>query len=121
MSELGERGTIMSLYWDVNVARIEGVLDQIRTTLVRLVSEMRATMPDDSSEPPGAGSQRGERRSARGKRSQFTVTTAVADNAASASVSSPTALRSRAATKTQTIWTVIGVVLAALTLYLTLK
>ena len=44
-------GTIMSLYWDVNVARIEGVLDQIRTTLVRLVSEMRATMPDDSSEP----------------------------------------------------------------------
>ena len=43
--------TIMALYWDVNTARIEGVLDQIRTTLVRLVSEMRAAMPDDASVP----------------------------------------------------------------------
>jgi hypothetical protein len=45
------QGTIMALYWDVNVARIDGVLDQIRTTLVRLVSEMRAAMGDDSSVP----------------------------------------------------------------------
>ena len=39
--------TIMALYWDVHIARIDGVLDQIRTTLIRLVSEMRATMSDD--------------------------------------------------------------------------
>jgi hypothetical protein len=50
--EIGDTGqTIMSLYWDVNTARITGVLDQIRTTLVRLVSEMRATMSDDVSVP----------------------------------------------------------------------
>ena len=112
----------MSLYWDVNVARIEGVLDQIRTTLVRLVSEMRATMPDDSSEPsPEQAASAVNVVLHGGKRSQFTVTTAVADNAASASVSSPTAHKESGWTKTQTIWTVIGVLLAALTLYLTLK
>jgi hypothetical protein len=114
--------TIMSLYWDVNVARIEGVLDQIRTTLVRLVSEMRATMPDDSSEPsPEQAASAVNVVLHGGKRSQFTVTTAVADNAASASVSSPTAHKESGWTKTQTIWTVIGVLIAALTLYLTLK
>ena len=111
----------MALYWDVNVARIEGVLDQIRTTLVRLVSEMRATMPDGSSEP----SQEQAASAVNvvlhgGKRSQFTVTTAVADNGASANVSSPTAHRESGWTKTRTIWTVIGVLVAALTLYLTL-
>ena len=115
-------GTIMSLYWDVNAARIEGVLDQIRTTLVRLVSEMRATMPGDSSEPsPEQAASAVNVVLHGGKRSQFTVTTAVADNAASASVSSPTAHKESGWTKTQTIWTVIGVLLAALTLYLTLK
>lgn len=56
-----------------------------------------------------------------GKRSQFTVTTAVAGNGASANVSSPAAHGESGWTKTQTIWTVIGVLLAALTLYLTLK
>lgn len=40
--------TIMSLYWDVSIACIGGVLEQIRKTLVRLLSEMRAAMPDDS-------------------------------------------------------------------------
>jgi hypothetical protein len=38
--EIGDTGqTIMRLYWDVNTARITGVLDQIRTTLVRLVRQ----------------------------------------------------------------------------------
>lgn len=115
-------GTFMALYWDVNVARIEGVLDQIRTTLVRLVSEMRATMPNDSSvpSPEQAASavnvvRHGE------KRSQFTVNTAVGDNGASASVSSPTAHRESGWTKTIAIWTVIGVPVAAPSVYLTLK
>jgi hypothetical protein len=47
----GSGQTIMALYWDVNIARISGTLDHIRTTLVRLVGEMRATMSDDDSVP----------------------------------------------------------------------
>lgn len=115
-------GTIMALYCDVNVARIEGVLDQIRTTLVRLVSEMRATMPDDSSVPsPEQAASAVNVVLNGGKRSQFTVTTAMADGGASASVTLPTAHKDSGWTKTQTIWTVLGVIVAVLTLYLTLK
>jgi hypothetical protein len=55
------------------------------------------------------------------RQNQFTVTTAVANTGASADVSSPTAHEESGWTKTQTIWTVIGVLIAALTLYLTLK
>jgi hypothetical protein len=114
-------GTIMSLYWDVNVARIEGVLDQIRTTLFRLVSEMRATMPDDSSVPsPEQAASAVNVVLHGGKRSQFTVNTAVADNGASASVSSPAPDRESGWTKTIAIWTVLEVLVAGLTLYLTL-
>jgi hypothetical protein len=38
-------GTIISLYWDVSVARIDGVLHHISTTLVRLA---RGTGPCDA-------------------------------------------------------------------------
>ncbi len=47
----GSGQTVLALYWDVSIARIDGVLEQIRTTLVRLVCEMRATMADDESMP----------------------------------------------------------------------
>ena len=36
---------IVSLYWAVAHAAIEGVLDQIRTALTKLVAELRANMP----------------------------------------------------------------------------
>jgi len=42
---------VTNLYWDVSTARIEGVLEQIRTKLVGLASEMRAVMTDDASVP----------------------------------------------------------------------
>jgi hypothetical protein len=42
---------ISNLYWSVSTVRLEGVLGQIRTTLVRLVAEMRAIMPGDQTVP----------------------------------------------------------------------
>jgi hypothetical protein len=108
----------MALYWDVNIARVEGVLDHIRTTLLRLVSEMRATMPDDASVPSpeqAAGA-------VNGKRSQFNINTAVAENGASANVSTPPAAHEKGGwTKTIAIWTVIIAVIAGITLIVTLK
>lgn len=41
---------IMAIYWDVSAPAIAGALDAIRTTLVELVAEMRASTP--SSEAP---------------------------------------------------------------------
>lgn len=37
--------SIMSLYWSVSPAVMEGVVDQVRTALTKLVAELRATMP----------------------------------------------------------------------------
>lgn len=42
---------IVSLYWGVSSTEIVGVLDQIRTALVNLVVELRATMSDDQAVP----------------------------------------------------------------------
>jgi hypothetical protein len=42
---------ISRLYWSVSTVRLEGVLGQIRTTLVRLVAEMRAAMGEDQTSP----------------------------------------------------------------------
>jgi hypothetical protein len=115
-------GTIMRLYWDVSVARIDGVLEQIRNTLVRLVSEMRATMPADSTVPsPEQAASAVNVVLHGGKRSVFNVNTAVADNGASASISTPAAHKESGWTKTTAIWTVVIAVIAGLTLYLSLK
>lgn len=112
------QGTIMALYWDVNVARIDGVLDQIRTTLVRLVSEMRAAMRDDSSVPsPEQAAHAVNVVLHGGKRNQVSVTTAQADNGASANIAAPDEQKESGWTKTQTIWTVIGVIVAIIGLY----
>jgi len=42
---------ISRLYWSVSTVRLEGVLGQIRTMLVRLVAEMRAAMGEDQTSP----------------------------------------------------------------------
>ena len=52
-----------------------------------------------------------------GKRNQVTVTTAQADKGASASIAVPDEQKESGWTKTQTIWTVIGVIVAIIGLY----
>jgi hypothetical protein len=115
----GPGQTIMSLYWDVSTARIEGVLEQIRTTLIRLVSEMRATMSDDASIPSAEqASQAINVVLHGGKRNQVTVTAAHADGGATATIEPPGELKESGWTKTATIWTVIGVIVALISLYI---
>ncbi len=50
----GERDRVTAIYWSVSHVTLEGVLDQIRTRLVELVAEMRATMPDEAEVPSSA-------------------------------------------------------------------
>lgn len=47
----GSQRQIVQLYWLVDVAALEGVLDQVRTRLIQLVAELRATMPSGQHEP----------------------------------------------------------------------
>lgn len=115
----GSGQTIMALYWDVSVARIVGVLDHIRTTLIRLVGEMRATMSDDASMP--SSEQAAQAVSVvlhGGKRHQVTITAAQADRGAMASVEPAIDHKDSWWTKNATIWTVIGVLVAAIGVYL---
>jgi AbiTii len=110
--------TIMRLYWDVNIARITGVLEQIRTTLIRLVSEMRATMNDDESMP--SSEQAAQAVSVvlyGGKRNHITVISAQADSGATATVEPATEKKESWWTKTATIWIVIGVIVAIIAAY----
>ena len=37
---------VTAVYWSVSQVTLEGVLDQVRTTLVGLVAEMRAAIPN---------------------------------------------------------------------------
>ena len=117
--ELQGQQTIMALYWDVNVARISGVLEHIRTTLIRLVSEMRVTMSDDTLTPTQEQAAQAVNVVLHGGiRNRVTVTTAQADNGATASIKPAAELKETGWTKTQTIWTVIGVIVALAALYI---
>jgi hypothetical protein len=45
---------IHSIYWDVSIAALEGVVDQVRTALTVLVAEITAAMPDGVDTPSPA-------------------------------------------------------------------
>jgi hypothetical protein len=115
----GSGQTIMSLYWEVNTARIEGTLEQIRTMLIRLVSEMRATMSDDASIPSSEQAAQAINVVLRGgKRNQVTVTAAHADGGATATIEPPGDVKESGWAKAATICTVIGVIVAVIGLYI---
>jgi hypothetical protein len=113
--------SVTELYWDVHRSRIEGVLDLIRTTLVRLAGEMRAAMGDDASMP--STEQAAQAVSIvlhGGRRNQVNVNTAQAATGGTAEVTPTPAEEKRESgwTKTQTIWTVIGGVFAIIAVYM---
>lgn len=110
---------VMALYWDVSVARLIGVLDQIRTTLIQLVSEMRATMGEDETVPSSESAEQAVNVVFhKGKRHQVNVITAQASSG-SAVASAPSAEHKESWwTKAITIWTVIGVLVAIVAAYI---
>jgi AbiTii len=112
--------TVMALYWDVSVARITGVLDHIRTRLVQLVAEMRATMGEDETVPSSESAQQAVNVVFhKGKRHQVNINTAQATDGGSAvATAAPTKHKESWWTKTITIWTVIGVLVAIVAAYI---
>jgi hypothetical protein len=72
----GPYGHINSIYWQVSPSAINGVLDQIRTSLTQLVAELRATMPADEAIPSADEANQAVNVVVSGKRSKVQVTTA---------------------------------------------
>jgi AbiTii len=65
---------ITELYWVVSQVTLEGVVDQVRTTLVELVAEMRAEMSDEVDTPPAEIADRAVQYVVTGKRPTINVT-----------------------------------------------
>jgi len=111
--------SIMALYWDVSISRLGGMLDQIRTTLVRLVSEMRATMSDDELMPSSEETAQAVNVVLHGgKRQSVTINAAKADNSGIARIESVPEQKESRWTKISTIWVIIGVIVALIALYI---
>jgi len=109
---------IMDLYWGVSTAAIQGVLDRIRTAAVEIMGELRASTPDDEHPPsPEVADQAVNVVLHGGKRHQVTVTTAKADEGATASITPAGDRPESGWTKTATVWTVIGVIVAIVAAY----
>lgn len=51
LMSLNSRRQVLQLHWAVHPSALEGVLDQVRTRLIQLVGELRATMPRGQHDP----------------------------------------------------------------------
>jgi len=115
--DVGPGEQIIDLYWGVSTSTVQGVLDRIRTAAVEIMSELHAAMPDDDHPPsPEVADQAVNVVLHGGKRNQVTVTTAKADRGATAGVV-PAGDRPESWTKTATIWTILGVIVAIVGAY----
>jgi hypothetical protein len=78
---------IQRIYWSVIPAVISGVLDNIRTTLAELISELLGTMPRGQEVPTPDQANQAVQVAVNGKRSRVTVMTAQASGNATSTVS----------------------------------
>jgi hypothetical protein len=78
---------INALYWSVIPAAIHGVLDNIRTTLTELVSELVGTMPRGQDVPTPDQAHQAVQVAVYGRKSQVSVTTSQASGEATSTVS----------------------------------
>ncbi len=96
--EMQQRGQhydrVTAIYWSLSHVTLEGVLDQIRTRLVALVAEMRAEMPDETDVPSAAIADNAVNVIVHGKKAKFTVNTAQASSAGTATTNPPREKRS---------------------------
>jgi hypothetical protein len=77
---------INALYWSVIPAAIYGVVDNIRTTLAELISELVGTMPTGQDVPTPDQAHQAVQVAVHGRRSQVTVTTSQASGSATSVV-----------------------------------
>jgi hypothetical protein len=79
---------ITALYWQVAVSSLEGVVDQVKTTIAQLVSELRAVTPEGAELPSPAAAAQAVSVAAHGK-ARVTVNNIHATGSATASLQSP--------------------------------
>ena len=72
---------ITAIYWNMSEVALRGVVDQVRTTLVELVAEMRAGMPDDVDNPSAAVADNAVQVAVYGDKARVNVTAATGDGA----------------------------------------
>ncbi|MFD9724612.1 hypothetical protein [Streptomyces sp. NPDC059072] len=77
---------ITDIYWSVSPAALRGLADQVRTTVVELVAELRAAMPDDQQIPTPDQMEHALHVVVHGDRARVNVTAAQASGSASSSV-----------------------------------
>lgn len=78
--------TILTVYWSISPVSVRGVIDQVRTSLVQLVAELKAGMPDDQDIPSSEAATQAVHVAVTGKRSRVNVTAAQASNGGQANV-----------------------------------
>ncbi|TAL20162.1 MAG: hypothetical protein EPN99_09595 [Frankiales bacterium] len=76
----------LAIYWQVSVAALLGVLDQVRTTLTELVAEMRAGTPRGAEVPPADVAAQAFNFAVRGIGSRITITAPHASGQSTSSV-----------------------------------
>jgi hypothetical protein len=77
---------ITELYWTVSAAALTGVIDQVRTSLVELVAEMRANTPDSAELPTGETADRAVNVAVYGNGARVNITAASASGSGAHSV-----------------------------------
>jgi hypothetical protein len=70
--------TIERVYWSMGEPTLQGVLDAIRTTLVSLVAEMRAGMPESAETPSAAVADQAVNVAVHGDQNRIEITSAQA-------------------------------------------
>lgn len=75
---------VHSIYWHVSHATVRGVLDQVRTALLQLVSEIRANTSPVEDVPPAEAADQAVSLIMTGKRARATVTVAQATGGSTA-------------------------------------
>ncbi|MFI5673004.1 hypothetical protein [Streptomyces sp. NPDC051704] len=77
---------ITDLYWSVSPAALHGLVDQVRTTVVELVAELRAAMPDDQQIPTPDQMDHALHVVVHGDRARINVTAAQSSGSASSNI-----------------------------------
>ncbi|MDQ1357613.1 MAG: hypothetical protein QOG44_1986 [Acidimicrobiaceae bacterium] len=77
---------INALYWSVSSITLRGIVDQVRTSVIELVAEIRAGIPDDTAVPSRALADQAVNIAVHGKKSRLTITTAQASAGGTTSI-----------------------------------
>lgn len=83
-SEGNVNGHVHRLYWGVSPVSLAGVVEQVRTTLIVMVAELRATMPDQAEVPPADVATNAINFAVTGQRNKINFTAGQADSPISA-------------------------------------